>query len=107
MERGAFNNLLLAHAQVWGLLLTLLSLITFIVIILTGHARLDPTTEKLVYTIMGVFLAKFGDMVAFLYNRPRKDTPAVNTEHPPAPKVAVPPPSEEVVVTSQAQPKRP
>jgi hypothetical protein len=77
MERGAFNNLLIAHAQIWGLLITLVSLVAFIVIILLGYAKLDPTTEKLAYTILGVFLAKFGDMVAYLYNRQRPETSGV------------------------------
>lgn len=89
MERGAFNNLLIAHAQVWGLLLTLVALIGFITIILLGYAKLDPTTEKLAYTILGVFLAKFGDMVAYLYNRQRPGTPGivVTPEKPSDPKV--------------------
>ena len=79
MNRGAFNNFILAHAQVWGLFLMTAALIYFIDLILTGHAKLDPTTEKLAYTVLGVFLAKFGDMVAYLYNKPRGDDVSVFT----------------------------
>jgi hypothetical protein len=88
MERGAFNNLLLAHAQVWGMFLSLIAMIGFIIIILLGYARLDPTTEKLAYTVLGVFLAKFGDQIGYLYNRQRPNEPGVvvTPEKPPDPK---------------------
>ncbi len=79
MERGAFNNLFLAHGQLWGFMVMMGALIWFTWIILTGHAKLDPTSEKLAYTVLGVFLAKFGDMAAYLYNRQRPDTPTVFT----------------------------
>jgi len=89
MERGAFNNLLLAHAQVWGMFISLVAMIGFIIIILLGYAKLDPTTEKLAYTVLGVFLAKFGDQIAYLYNRQRPDAPGVvlTPEKPSDPKV--------------------
>lgn len=77
MERGALNNLIIAHAQVWGFIITLGAMIWFTQIILTGHARLDSTTEKLAYTVLGVFLAKFGDIVAYLYNRQRPEAAQV------------------------------
>jgi hypothetical protein len=77
MERGAFNNLLLAHAQVWGFLIILSAMIVFVVIILTGNAKLDPTSKELGLMLLGAFVAKFGDMVGYLYNRQRPDAPSV------------------------------
>ena len=89
MERGAFNNLLLAHAQVWGFIIILMAMIIFVIIILTGNAKLDPSSKELGLMLLGAFVAKFGDMVAYLYNRQRPDTPGivVTPEKPPSPKV--------------------
>lgn len=105
MTRGAMNNLILAHAQVWGLFVMLGALIYFIYIILTGHAKLDPTTEKLAYTVLGVFLAKFGDMVAYLYNKPRPEGQSVFAPTPQAPAAPPAAPSIEILPASPAQPQ--
>lgn len=92
MERGAFNNLVLAHAQVWGMFVSLFAMIGFIVLILLGYAKLDPTTEKLAYTVLGVFLAKFGDQIGYLYNRQRPESSSVLSTPPPTEVTTVPTP---------------
>lgn len=71
-----FNNAVVAHAQVWLFALALIGFIGLLYVIIMGGAKLDTTSEKLAYTMLGVLGTMVTQMGGYFYARQRPDTPS-------------------------------
>jgi hypothetical protein len=67
------NELIVAHAQVWLFFLALAGFVGLMFELVGGAAKLDSTTEKLVYTMLGVFGTILTQMAGYFFSRQRPD----------------------------------
>ena len=79
------NELIVAHAQVWLFFIALCGFIGLMFVLVGGQAKLDSTTEKLVYTMLGVFGTILTQMAGYFFSRQRPDGAPANPT--PDPKV--------------------
>lgn len=65
-------NDIIAKAQIGFFVLSLVGFIALLFVIVTGLAKLDQTTEKLAYTMLGVFGTIITQQSAYFYARQRQ-----------------------------------
>lgn len=66
--------LLTAIAQVGYFMISLIGFLVILLIVVLGHAKLDPTSEKLAYTMLGVLGTIVTQQASFFYSRHRPQT---------------------------------
>ena len=77
------SQLIVAHAQVWLMCIALTGFIGLMFVLVGGQAKLDATTEKLVYTMLGVFGTILTQMSGYFFARQRPDTDAFSNPQKP------------------------
>jgi hypothetical protein len=70
----------MALAQILIFAIALGGFIGLMYVIVIGQSHLDATTEKLIYTMLGVFGTIVTQMAGYFYSRQRPDAPATQPE---------------------------
>lgn len=81
--------LIIAHAQVWMFALALAGFLALLFVLVIGNIKLDPSTEKLVYSMLQVLGSVLTFMVGYFYGKQRASSGTVDDIVNP-PKVTVP-----------------
>jgi hypothetical protein len=67
------SPIVLGYAQVVHFTITLSGFLGLLFVIVVGGAKLDPTSEKLVYTMLGVLGTIVTQQAGYFYARQRPD----------------------------------
>jgi hypothetical protein len=92
------NVVIVAHVQAWMFFLTMAGFIFILITVVLGLAKLDATTEKLAYTMLGSFATILSQQGNYFYARQRAGTGTITdgdgetnpVSLPPAPVAATP-----------------
>lgn len=68
------NDVLTAKAQIAFFVISLIGFIGLLFVIVLGQAKLDEATEKLAYTMLGVFGTIITQQSAYFYARQRPES---------------------------------
>jgi hypothetical protein len=82
---------LTAWTQAVGFLMSLTGFMTAAFIVISGRAKLDPTSEKLAYALLGAWAANLGQQFSFFYQRHRSESNPDLASHPTQPGIPADP----------------
>ena len=98
MKMSRIVLLSMAVAQVWHYTIALCGLIGLLYVLFLGNVKLDATTEKLVYTMLGVLGTIVSQQSSYFYGRQRPDG---NTLHDDIDANPTPPPEKQPAVPTK------